>query len=218
MRVWIPGVPATFATRGEKPWRTTIQAHLRSSFPAGTALYMQFVLPEADPWKRVADLDNFCEPVFYAIGKASAWRRPMLRWWQAEKCFGAVPGLQITFLDAAPDSQPTRSGPILFEGRYAGQLPASALDAEVPAWLGETWKRPALSSRERLGVELCFADSRVNIGDVSTGRVKSLVDCLFPVVGGSAGAPHDWKIDRLTVSKAAMSIGAGVEISIFRLC
>ena len=104
----------------------------------------------------------------------------------------------------------------MFEGRFAGTLPSNARDATVPGWLVQRWHGPAVSSDERLAVELRFADSRVNIGDIATGKVKALIDCLFPVIGGSAGVPHDWKIDQLIVSKTPGTTNAGVDIRISR--
>ncbi len=33
-----------------------------------------------------------------------------------------------------------------------------------------------------------------NIGDIATGRVKAVVDRPYPLLGGAAGGPDDWRI------------------------
>ena len=65
--IWISGLPATFATRGEKAWRATVNAAMNGRTSSGEALLFQFVLPDSDNSKRIADLDNFCEPMFSEI-------------------------------------------------------------------------------------------------------------------------------------------------------
>lgn len=52
----------------------------------------------------------------------------------------------------------------------------------------------------RLRVELNFLRN-VNIADIATGRVKNVIDCLVPVVGGKYGSPDDWRIDELLVTR-----------------
>ncbi len=41
----------------------------------------------------------------------------------------------------------------------------------------------------------------MNLGDIATGKVKSIIDCLYPVIGGNMGSPEDWRIDILEVTK-----------------
>jgi hypothetical protein len=65
---------------------------------------------------------------------------------------------------------------------------------------------------------LRFGAQAINIGDIATGVVKSLIDCLYPVLGGSAGDPADDRIDVLTVVKGAEGIPPGsVEVCLWPL-
>ena len=94
----IAGVPATFATRGEEDWRNTVNSALKELGAPGNAMQLRFVLPETDDWKRIADIDNFCEPLFSEIINKLGWaggRRPNLLWWHAEMCFGDAPGVEV---------------------------------------------------------------------------------------------------------------------------
>jgi hypothetical protein len=86
---------------------------------------------------------------------------------------------------------------------YTGHLPTSARHGAFAEWV----KVGASSARsERYTVLLEFGSARLNIGDVATGRVKSIVDCLYPILGGLEGAPEDWRINRLQVVKGRLAV------------
>ena len=48
-----------------------------------------------------------------------------------------------------------------------------------------------------MGVSLVFGDPQVNLGDIATGRPKNVIDCLWPLLGGVAGAPDDHLVTAL---------------------
>ena len=60
-----------------------------------------------------------------------------------------------------------------------------------------------------LAVALEFGGSRINIGDVATGRVKNVIDCLQPILGGAFGNPDDHRIVQLLVMKRASGVADG---------
>jgi hypothetical protein len=60
-----------------------------------------------------------------------------------------------------------------------------------------------------LAVVLEFGGSQINIGDVATGRVKNVIDCLQPLLGGTFGNPDDHRIVLLLVSKRAGDLADG---------
>jgi len=66
---------------------------------------------------------------------------------------------------------------------------------------------------------LRFDNSKINIGDIATGKVKTTIDNLYPVIGGVCGQPEDWRVNiLLQVEKCSTgSGGAGVHISIWML-
>ncbi|MBZ0268569.1 hypothetical protein K8I85_10475, partial [bacterium] len=56
----------------------------------------------------------------------------------------------------------------------------------------------------------------INIGDIATGRVKAVIDCLYPWLGGNCGAPEDHRISALHVEQEAAGVPAGsVAISLW---
>ena len=217
---WIAGVPATFATKGEKTWRSTVNAALKGRSMPGNALQLRFVLPETDVWKRIADIDNFCEPLFSEIVNRLGWaggRRPNLLWWHAEKLFGEEPGVELAFL-TSPVPPPAILGErLIFDDIFRGRLPTSAKAPEIPQWLSTSHAETPVNATTRVAIELRFGGTRVNIGNIATGEVKSVIDCLYPVLGGKAGAPEDWKVDRLRVSKGIAGYGSTVSIRIWAL-
>ncbi len=67
----------------------------------------------------------------------------------------------------------------------------------------------ARTQASRYAVGLRFGGSAVNIGDIATGRVKSVIDCLYPILGGVVGAPEDWRITSLYVEKKSANVPDG---------
>jgi hypothetical protein len=42
---------------------------------------------------------------------------------------------------------------------------------------------------------------RINRGEIATGAVKAIIDCLWPIIGGKPRAPEDWRIEELMVER-----------------
>lgn len=59
--------------------------------------------------------------------------------------------------------------------------------------------RPIVNER-RYAVTLNFVET-VNIGEMATGPVKAVIDCLWPLLGGRPSAPDDGCVVALTVCK-----------------
>lgn len=68
MVFWLPGRPATFATRGEKPWKEIIDEAVPANRAAKVyGLDLQFFLQTLAPNRLYLDVDNLCEPVFSVL-------------------------------------------------------------------------------------------------------------------------------------------------------
>jgi hypothetical protein len=214
----VPGVPATFATRGEGEWRQLLAEQLPDAV-AGSGLALKFILPAADEWKLKADIDNFCEPVFSALINRKGWlggRRAKLMFWTAQKSVGAEPGLEVSAYTEQPNT-PTPAGRIILDGTFSGVLPRRATDAATAEWAAGLIGSYSPTGADRFDLTLEFAEPGVNIGDIATGKVKSLIDCLHPVIGGTAKAPEDWRIDRLSVCKGVAGVDGGVRVRVLAL-
>ncbi len=217
--IWIPGTPATFATSGEKQWKDQLAQSVPAQPDAGMGLKLSFVLSNESTWARKTDIDNLCEPVFSIVINRLGWfggRRPNLEFFWAEKRYGEPTGLELTSLTICPTLDDLSPNDVVFEGAYDGPLPNRATDPEIPAWLRSLGCSELTNGADGLGVHLRFG-SRINIGDVTTGPVKSVIDCLYPILGGTAGAPEDWKVHLLVVEKDAPDVFGAVDIAVNRL-
>lgn len=212
---WVPGMPVTFAGgERERQWRETVAAFVpaATSVTAHTGLTLEFVI--ADPRKQ--DLDNLAEPVLSTVINRNGWfggRRPNLVWLALSKESGAELGCTITPLEESPDSWMPDTSPLLDE-TFPGPLPRSATGTELAAWISE---RCAAGGDARYAVALRFA-GRKNLGEVATGGMKPILDCLWPLLGGTPGAPEDWRIDRILLTRGADDIAsASAEVRIWQL-
>ena len=209
-KVWVAGRPAPFATAGERPWKEAIATQMPA--PAGQAcsgMVIEFTLEDGLAWPAHPDIDNLCEPVFSTVINRLRWfggSRPNLDWYLVTKRPGAEVGAMITVLGSlAPDVSTVLAHPA-FAATWPGPLPRSARDEQFAAWVRDQ-QTPPLSGTLAVAVE--FGGSRVNIGDVATGRVKSVIDCLQPILGGPFGNPDDHRIVLLLVSKRVPGIADG---------
>lgn len=206
--LWIPGQPATFATRGEAPWKESIRAAL-SPIPPGDkpiGLILEFSVDTLTPGGMPRDLDNLCEPVFSTVVNKLKWfggSRPNIRWWSASVEVAAPPGLRLR---ASAAGFPASGVPPAFSHTFAGPLPKSGTDPGLP---GSLANQGVVLGGRALEVELCFGSSSLNIGDIATGRVKNVIDCLYLVLGGTAGSPNDHRIRRLRVAMGIDGAPAG---------
>ncbi|MCH7698808.1 MAG: hypothetical protein IH865_07715 [Chloroflexi bacterium] len=164
------------------------------------------------------DIDNMCEPVFSTVINQLGWfggRRPNLTWFRARRSVKTPSGCTVRLQQGdAPLFSPDGHR-LVFRDVYTGPLPKSATASELPAWLAELPSVPSATSLN-VGIRLSFAGTGVNLGDIATGVVKSTIDCLYPLLGGTAGAPDDWKVGTLQCEKGARDAPAeGVLIEVW---
>ena len=215
-KAWISGRPAPFATTGEGPWKQAIAAQMpRPSGEHAAGMVLEFTLPDRPVWPAQPDLDNLCEPVFSTVINRLGWfggSRPNLNWYLATKRPGSELGAQIVVqATAAPDIPAVLRGPV-FAAIWPGPLPLSAREVGFADWVRrqETPLPPG-----PLAVALEFGGSQLNIGEVATGRIKNVIDCLQPILGGPFGNPDDHRIVLLLVVKGTSGLADGaVSVSV----
>ena len=196
---WVSGIPATFATRRERPWKQALERSvLRPAGQVVDGLVLRFSLPTLAPHGQPLDIDNLCEPVFSVVINKLGWfggKRPNLRWWHATKTCGQPSGLRLSVHSVSPRVISDGAHDECLDTTYTGTLPRKATDDGIPSWLNSLggFKPPA--KHDRFAVQLQFGGSMVNIGDIATGNVKAVLDCLYPVIGGVKGKPEDWRVD-----------------------
>ncbi|MCB9846706.1 MAG: hypothetical protein H6811_12070 [Phycisphaeraceae bacterium] len=214
---FVKGSPATFSTRREAAWRRDLLAApppCLAGLEQGVSL--DFALASDAVNGRLFDLDNLCEVVFSALVGGHGWfgsGRPGIRWWSATRRLARPTGCAVTIHAERADRRP--SAPPLASGVYPGPLPRNARDPELAAWAASIPVCRGDGGRWSLRIEFGGA---INIGDIATGRVKAVIDCLYPWLGGNRGSPEDHRIFALFVEQEAVGVPHGsVAISLWAL-
>lgn len=217
------GIPATFATKGEVPWKKALECSVYSiPIPSSEnfGLNLKFILPTLAPNNHPLDIDNLCEPVFSVLVNKLGWfggKRPNIKWWRAMKICGQPSGLQLSAETRIPLEMTRLFGNLLFDGVYEGELPRKATDNQIPSWLNSLKEFESSQNNGRFVIRLQFGGLKLNIGNIATGEVKSIIDCLYPVIGGLKGKPEDWRVDALQVEKGTTNLDDSVRISIWNV-
>lgn len=160
------------------------------------------------------DLDNLCERIFSVLVNRIGWfgaRRPNIQGWRATKAVGTLTGVRVRVLDA-PRVVDAAGGRTLLDLPVSGPLPLHARDEPF----AERVRRAMIdltAPASTLLVELMFTGP-INLGDVATGRVKSVIDCLWPVLGGAPGAPDDDRISCLEVIRVHDDTAPSVHVRV----
>ncbi len=203
--VWIDGRASVFSSRHEKDWKRKLSKAIGE--PAHNTrehggLDVWFQLESTKRQGNYLDLDNLCEPLFSVLVNEKGYfggKRPNIKWWKASKSvrhpFGC--GFHIGMSPVSPHP----ASLVVFEGVYTGASPRSAQDNEISRWIAEHAQRHQWDQDTSYEVLIRFGSDTINIGDIATGPVKSVVDNLYPVIGGTRRAPEDWRVDHLFVSK-----------------
>lgn len=220
VELFVPGEPATFATKGEKPWKEAVTAAASLCVPALEAVdgvTLEFTLSSHHRNGQPFDLDNLCDPVFVIL-KNAGWfggRKANVRWWRATKSVGPASGVRILG-QSKPPADVQRS--VLMQAVYKGDLPHDGRHEGFAAWAREIAQRMPGPTPDRLGIGLRFASSDITIAEIASGRVKNIIDCLYPIIGGDASEPHDWKVHDLRVERGTTTLNRGVEVLIGGVC
>ncbi len=208
----VVGIPATFATAGEGPWKESLAIQIpQATVQAGMrGIVLKFRLRSLTPHGMPLDVDNLCEPVFSVLVNKRRWfggRRPNISWWHASKSHDAATGCDVLLTDEGPSALPNTPPDV--SGIYDGPLPRSAKSIELAEWSRSLPGRDRIETgRSPLAVRVGFGTARINLGDIATGVLKSVIDCLYPIWGGLPGRPNDHRICQLWVEKAADGLNA----------
>ncbi len=117
---------------------------------------------------------------------------------------GAPTGLHVR--ESIASGPASSHGAPAFELVFAGPLPRSGSDLAMPEAVALAI--PGQLPGDSLACELVFGASSINLGDIATGRVKNVIDCLWPALGGAASRPADHRIRTLDVRRGANDVPA----------
>ncbi len=210
--IHVTGIPATFATAGERPWKDALANQIpQATVQAGLCgIVLRFQLRTLTPNGMPLDVDNLCEPVFSVLVNRQRWfggRRPNIAWWHARKSHDATTGCDILLTDEGLATLPNTPPDV--SGIYDGPLPRSAKSIELADWSKMLPGRERIETgRSPLAVRISFGTARINLGDIATGVLKSVIDCMYPIWGGLPGRPNDHRISQIWVEKAVGGLTA----------
>ncbi len=196
---WINGFPATFATSREKIWKIQLFKALSDKQYSDNSIDLKFTFTEENYNKHQFDIDNLCEPVFAVLTNPLGWfsgKRTNIELWTARKCIGKNQGLLIQNINSGTQLAPNTIP--LFDKVYNGLLPNKATDGAIPLWISSFGQFKPI---KKCSVRLRFENTPVSIATISSGKVKPIIDCLYPIIGGLPGAPKDEIIEMLTVER-----------------
>jgi len=204
----IRGEPFPFATDGEKKWKKILEAQLpQAANNNEIGVNLKFIY-NSSHHKGPADLDNLCEPVFSILVNRKGWfrgKRPNIIWWNAKKIQGNVQnGCEIELIDDDMDFTIDKNN-VVFDEIYTGNLPTSGADSTFFNWVMGHENEKIIDS-QNCQVTILFEKLNINLGDIATGPIKSIIDCLFPILGGSPSKPHDHKVSCIRVKKQVKNL------------
>lgn len=220
LRLRVAGVPSGSANGlPERRWKEALEEAQTPHRPDGDqrALRLRFILPPVAPGRPGADLDNLVDPVLSVLVGRLGWFghiRPSIGGIEAAKERGSEPGCELELLAGLEPSKAVEKP--LLDAVYEGALPRSARDEPFTDWVRArvlAERRPG--GPDGIGVSLVFGDPRVNLGDIATGRPKNVIDCLWPILGGVAGAPDDHLVTALRLSRDDSLGGNSVRVTVW---
>ena len=220
MRFDVYGEPYPFSTNGEKQWKQDLieQIPQKNSSSTEMGAILSF---EYNPilHNSLLDVDNICDPVFSILINNKGWfggQRPNMQWYRATKKQGSKSGCTVEMVERNPIEIISEKG-ILFDKTFIGTFPNSATDQFFSSWV-EKGLDGRLENNDHCMVQIQFGSAAVNLGDIATGKTKPIIDCLFPVLGGTSGDPDDDRISTLQVEKGVKEVPLdGVRIFVAKL-
>lgn len=218
---FVNGKPSSFSTAREKPWRIKLEQQIPDSNKNGLekGMVLDYHLESMKVNGHYFDVDNLCEPVFSILINKKGWfkgKRPNIQWFIASKIKALKSGCNFKIFDSIELPISVNYKNLIYNKVYSGNLPKSATDIEFISWIKENYTPVKNNSSFYLKIE--FSSSNVNLGDIATGKVKSIIDCLYPIIGGNMGSPEDWRIDILEVKKGVETISEkSIRVSIAEL-
>lgn len=197
----ITSEPTTYSTSRELEWKHAIHAKATNNIPSNiNGVNLSFRLSSNSRNGQPFDLDNLCEPVFSSLCK-SGWfggKRKNIQWWYAERQVSQPSGVTISSVIPKIENQHKK----FLSATYNGTLPKNSKDISFIKWIKRiTDQLNVQMINNSFGLRLQFGDEMINIGEIPTGRVKNVIDCLYPIMGGEIGKPNDWKVEKLLVAK-----------------
>src|SRR5262245_48108007 len=216
----VRGRPVGYSSgAAEQEWKAKVREVVPTApkMHGGTGLFVDFLISAPTAQAPGFDLDNLLDPVLSAVINGQGWfggHRPNLRWLAAQKKTTAEPAACMAVRNEVPRLWAESDATVALDDVYPGAAPSADDVEEYAAWIERHMLRRLVS--ETVGVRLDFADTRVNLGEV-TGKAKVLVDGLWPILGGRRSYPDDSRVAALIMRKGITGLGGTVAINVVGL-
>jgi hypothetical protein len=204
----------------EQQWKEQIRAAVHKS-PAnhgGNGLFADFYVPYPTSRMLGFDLDNLLDPVLSAVVNTQRWfggRRPNLNWIAARKQISDHPRLDLAVLDSPPSLWEDANVEVYLDGPYLQSLPSSATIEDFARWVEQHQMSQVPAGP--VGVSITFRDGGLNLGNIGAGPIKTLIDGLWPLLGGHRGQPNDGRVTALVARKSVVDLGSPVMVKVVGL-
>ncbi len=216
----VAGEPALWLGSGYEAWKQILRDAIPPEGVAPPAgMMLEFRVTSLLRSGHRFDLDNLVSPVFQALlgPRASAQRRS-LTWWRASIAEYRPSALSLSFCDEPAGALTVPNGELVLDCRPPAPYPTDSREGGsdfvecVRAELASYTSGPD----DRFAVEIAFGSDVKDLSWVEERPLKPVIDCLYPVFGGTGGAPDDWKTFLLQVRRADPELDRACSVRIWR--
>ena len=217
----VVGEAALWLGSGYEPWKKTLaESVLAEHAHSPTGITLGFGVSSLLRNGHHFDLDNLVTPVFQALlGKRRSASRVSLAWWRASLAEQRPPALVLAFCDEPAAALTVPNGESVLDCRIPAPFPLDSReggrDFVEAIRVGLSGHTPA--PQDRFAIELAFGPDVGDITWVEERPLKPVVDCLFPVFGGTGGDPHDWKMTLIQVRRDDPKLNHECSVRAWRL-
>lgn len=191
----VQGEPALWLGSGYGQWKKTLAESINLDQDA-TGIILEFRVSSMLRNGHRFDLDNLVSPVFQGLlGKRGSSARSALTWWRASLAEYRPPALNVTTCGETAEPLVVPNGDLVLDCRIPAPYPTDSREggcdfvATIRARLGTH----APANDDRFAIDIAFGRDVKDISWVEESPLKPVIDCLYPIFGGSGGAPDDWK-------------------------
>jgi hypothetical protein len=217
----VAGEPALWLGSGYEAWKQTLADSVPFNHdPPSSGIVLEYRVSSLLRSGQRFDLDNLVSPVFQALlGKRASLARSHLSWWRASIAEYRPPALALSLYGEGVEALALPNADLVLDCRIAAPYPTNSREggcdfvAAIRARLGSH----APGHDDRFAVEVAFGRDVKDISWVEERPLKPVMDCLYPVFGGSGGVPDDWKTFLIQVRRDDPGLDRECAVRVWRV-